>query len=127
MKLYLAGPMRGQPLYNFPLFDAACVVLRDAGHYVLAPQEHDRDIGFKPEEGVDPNEEILTQMITWDIQAILDSEAIVLLHGWTQSAGSRIELIVAYATRKKLFTLHFEEKGYLRPLELHDFEITFKA
>ena len=35
MKLYLAGPMRGLPLCNFPAFDAAAAWLTSKGHIVF--------------------------------------------------------------------------------------------
>lgn len=42
-RLYLAGPMRGLPLFNFPAFDTAAALLREAGFDVFNPAEHDRE------------------------------------------------------------------------------------
>lgn len=126
MNIYLAGPMRGRPLFNFPMFDAAAVVLRAAGHTVYAPQEHDRQIGFNEKAELNPIPEQLAEMMSWNINRILIADAIALLPGWTQSTGSRIELLVAKATGKKLYTVSFEDEGHLRPLEIQNAEIDFK-
>ena len=44
MKLYLAGPMRGMPFFNFPAFKDAAAQLRAKGHYVFNPAERDEEI-----------------------------------------------------------------------------------
>ena len=38
-RVYVAGPMRGYVDYNYPAFDSACEVLREAGYDVVSPHE----------------------------------------------------------------------------------------
>jgi len=45
---YLAGPMSGQPGFNYPLFDKTAHLLREKGHIIInptdldSPEEHER-------------------------------------------------------------------------------------
>jgi hypothetical protein len=39
--LYIAGPMSRIPQYNFPLFEAAAVALREEGYTIVSPHECD--------------------------------------------------------------------------------------
>ena len=41
--LYVAGPMRGIPKFNFPLFDEVAEALRHKGHTVINPADMDRE------------------------------------------------------------------------------------
>lgn len=97
---YVAGPMRGYPLSNFPAFDNAAQRLRLEGWgTVYSPATHDRELGFDEtvenpsyEEGID-----LQKVMRWDIEAVLKSNAIYLLKGWEDSKGAKIEKSVAEA------------------------------
>lgn len=100
-KIYVAGPMRKRPLYNFPAFDQAAKELRAAGWTVFSPAEHDRDLGFdetRPEYAEDGWNDpgILGQFnmrtaFAWDMARIAESDAIYFLEGWETSSGARVE------------------------------------
>lgn len=104
MKIYVAGPMRGYPYFNFPAFDEASEKLRALGHKVFNPAERDREA-----HGEDINDsatgdltdvpqfdlrDALTADLTWICQ---HADAVVLLDGWEKSKGATAERAVAEA------------------------------
>jgi hypothetical protein len=89
--VYLSGPMAGQKDYNYPAFRSAAKKLRDMGYTVLDPSENFEgareratDGGFVPI----PRAEYIRK----DVQNVLQSDMIVVLNGWQQSAGARLEV-----------------------------------
>ena len=97
MKIYIAGPMRGITLSNFPAFDSAAELLQKAGHEVYNPAENDRQTqpDWSPAansmEGFD-----LRKAFAWDLGTICqEAEVVVLLPGWRASKGAMIEVEVA--------------------------------
>lgn len=97
MKVYVAGPMRGCFLYNFPTFAAATKALRDAGAEVISPAEEDLKEGFDPAK---PEDFALEKYEAWmkrDFAFIRDCDAICMLPGWEQSPGAKRELALALA------------------------------
>ena len=107
MKIYLAGPMRGIEMFNFPAFMKAALEMREMGHEVINPAERDIAIGFNPSEPIDSehNSEVfdLGEAFAWDFQAILKSDAIVLLPNWRSSKGVQAELVLAMAMQKEIY------------------------
>jgi hypothetical protein len=92
--VYVAGPMRGYPEFNFPAFDAASAELRAQGWQVFSPAEHDRSTGFDPSNtemvGFD-----VTAAFRWDIETLLHVDAVYFLRGWEASQGANTEHTVA--------------------------------
>lgn len=106
MKLYVAGPMRGIPNFNFPAFENAAVKLRVLGHEVFSPAEKDierfgdtvsasatgdlddiKGSGFK-----------LRETLLIDLAWIADNaDAVVVLPGWEKSRGATAEVSLARA------------------------------
>lgn len=84
-KLYLSGPMTGLPEFNYPAFRQAAKTLR----------EKDFDV-FDPSEmfGGDPTRERFEYMRE-DIKALLECDLVVLLPGWENSEGAKLEVEVA--------------------------------
>ena len=91
MKVYIAGPMRGYPEYNFPAFDYAARRLRQAGHEAINPAELDRVVHIH--EWTDPLPDgFMRGALKRDLVAICDeAEGMVLLPGWTLSSGVKVE------------------------------------
>lgn len=101
--VYIAGPMRGYPEFNFPAFDKASAAWRSKGWQVISPAEMDREAGFNP-RGMTGTEPLnVTQMAAFverDLGAIRSlisarGDGIVLLAGWEESRGATAEKAVA--------------------------------
>jgi len=94
VRIYLAGPMRGYPEYNFPTFDYAAKRLRQAGHEVVSPAELDRAVGVHEFTTLLPPG-FMRGAMKRDLPAICDCDAIVLLPGWERSSGVGVEKYLA--------------------------------
>jgi len=104
MRLYLAGPMRGLPDFNFPAFKAATAKLRAEGHVVFNPAERDEQMygaDFVRGTTGDPKEIpqfSLRDAMKADCSWICDhGEAIYLLPGWEKSKGATAERALGVA------------------------------
>lgn len=98
-RVYIAGPMRGLPEYNFPAFDEARDRWNKWGCTVINPADLDREAGFDPTLPNAPEwDGDKKEVIERDIKAILDNlrpgteDAIVLLPGWENSVGAAVEV-----------------------------------
>lgn len=107
MRVYVAGPMRGIPHFNYPAFHNATKKLREQGHEVFSPAERDIE-----RDGVDwgsahPDGDLqaaisnglsLRQALGDDLAYVCrEAEAIALLPGWQNSKGAKAELATAEA------------------------------
>lgn len=94
--IYCAGPMRGYKLFNFPAFAAAARELRQQGWTVFSPAEHDTAVGLDP---ANPDLEAqgfdVTQAFRWDINTLMNVEAVYFLRGWEGSSGAATEHAIA--------------------------------
>lgn len=109
MKIYLAGPMRGIPEFNFPAFHAAAAKLRAEGHEVFNPAERDveRHGGVDISKGnTEGCEKQAAKQHGFDLRVALgedlawicgQADAIALLPGWVDSKGARAEHATAVA------------------------------
>jgi hypothetical protein len=122
LTVYLAGPMRSIPQFNFTSFIDGARRLREAGYEVVSPAEHDLEQGFEPwlltgdedlsEVGFD-----LKEALRWDLEQVTKADAICVLPGWEKSSGARAEVAVAASLGLRGGTLHdflraAEEEGY---------------
>ena len=106
MKVYLAGPMRGIPHFNFPTFYRAAKDLRAQGHEVFNPAERDeREHGKKVAASrtgdlaeAEARGFCLREALAEDMEWIcLHAEAIALLPGRERSKGANAEKATAEA------------------------------
>ncbi len=114
MKIYVSGPMRGIPDFNFPAFDAKAAELRGMGHYVFSPADNDRrrfgDDAFKPglnPTGNDPTHAARLGMTDLQMRRLLlgddmaficqHAERVIMLPGWENSKGAMAERALAIA------------------------------
>ncbi len=100
MKLYLAGPMRGIPFFNFPAFHAAAADLRAQGHEVFSPAEHDIQRGLAQSESPEwyNGGRNIREALHADTTFIcLEAEGIALLPNWEKSKGAVAELALTEA------------------------------
>lgn len=127
MKLYIAGPMRGIPEFNFPAFEEATVALRAAGHTVFSPHEKDLDVpGFDPKDPASLAALDLGETMRADLRAVLDADAIVMLKGWHKSSGARLERVVAESTGRMVYQFVAERPGEaLLPMRPMSHEMIF--
>lgn len=95
MRVYLAGPMRGYPRYNFDAFTDAATRLRSLGYEVLSPAENDIAAGFDPDGPLESLD--LYAAFRWDVEAVLACDQVVLLPHWHQSEGASLEFALARA------------------------------
>jgi len=112
---YIAGAMRGMPLYNFQAFADVAMTLRGYDIIVYSPAERDMANGFQPHLALDdPDQHFnLEEAFTWDFWAIAESDAIVLLPGWETSDGTKKEIILAQGMGKQIFAYN---SGLLEPI-----------
>lgn len=108
MKIYVAGPMRGIPEFNFPAFHAAADKLRAEGHEVFNPAERDNERhGTDISKGNETGDESiaaaqhgfnLREALAADLEWIcLTADAIAMLPGWENSKGATAERATAIA------------------------------
>lgn len=102
-RVYIGGPMRGIPEFNFPAFDEARDRGKELGWEVTSPADMDRDVSG--------DKALISELPNWDgskdtrpyverdIDVLLSFtphlDAIALLPGWENSTGARAEAAVA--------------------------------
>jgi hypothetical protein len=105
-KIYIAGPMSGIPDFNFPAFYQAAAKFEQRGWTVYNPANKEGEtLSARARKSGDP---VLAQqdgfnfreVFLWDIDKVIESDAIYMLPGWENSPGARGEHAVAVAMQK---------------------------
>lgn len=94
MKVYISGPMRGYPKFNYPAFNDADEWLIFHGYTPLNPVTINADL-----DGTDAS---FADYMRRDIAAVAEADAIFLLSGWRDSVGANVELITAISLGLRL-------------------------
>jgi hypothetical protein len=119
--LYLAGPMRGKPQFNFPLFDSVAATLRGKGFTVISPAELDdpdtRRLALNSPDGEAGeffNGQTFGDFLGRDIKEVLDNaDGVALLPGWQDSVGASIEAYAAKRQGKPLYLVQIAKEGFM--------------
>jgi nucleoside 2-deoxyribosyltransferase len=101
-RIYIAGPMTGLPVFNFPAFHDAAARLRKAGWDVVNPAEN-----FDGRTDLSREYYLRT-----DVRLLTECDAIAMLRGWEESRGARLEHLLARELGLKLLNAKT-----LQPLE----------
>jgi hypothetical protein len=110
MRIYLAGPMRGHPEYNFPAFHAAAKVLRERGHTVFNPAE--KGCESEVTKGGDEMNTLSfrRKVFGMDTDYICRcADAVAMLPNWEQSRGAVAEKALADALGIRVLYLGQED------------------
>ncbi len=106
LTVYILGPMRNKPKYNFPAFDAAAEKAWNAGHGVINPAQLDRESGFDVDslpadhdwsriDNLGENHKMtLDSIVNRDLDALKKCNAYIALPGWEKSKGATAEKAV---------------------------------
>ena len=88
--------MNGYPEHNFPAFEKARKLLRDAGYNVVCPAELGRHDGW-----------VWEKYLRRDLKVMLDCEAVATLPGYQFSKGATLETDVALRLKMRVEPVQF--------------------
>lgn len=108
-QIYIAGPMSGYKDFNFPAFFEAAKGFEVAGWKVWNPAaketeaEVEKDTSFSTGDAktLVANGWDYKGAITWDLEKVINSDAIHMLSGWEFSPGATAEHAVAKFIKKQ--------------------------
>ncbi len=99
--VYIAGPMRGIPNFNFPAFDKAKAELEGMGYRVISPADLDREAGIDGSDDLsgllpERQDSLLRDCIRRDVLAIINEcDGLYVMRGWENSRGCAVEIALA--------------------------------
>lgn len=102
--IYLSGPMTGIENFNRAQFDAAATTLRSLGYDVFVPGESEE---YEPTElaAQEVSRKKRELYLSRDIDFIQEiADVVVVLPGWEDSEGAKLEVAVAQAIGVPVFT-----------------------
>lgn len=82
--IYIAGPMKGLPEFNYPAFNEAERLLREKGYdKILNPVNHANGVGTNLPYAF---------YIRESIKDVLQADAVCVLPNWEKSTGAKLEV-----------------------------------
>lgn len=128
MNIYVVGQMTGKPYYNWEAFKEAQKVWSWKGHQVKTPFDATNIVwnahfgrDYNPyTDSCDYGDPILLQCWLEDTRILLWADALILLKGWENSRGARMEVQTALLFGKKLYSAERHEELHLKV------EVSFK-
>lgn len=114
---YLAGPMRGYPDLNRPMFIRVANLLIQKGFTVWNPAEHGNYF-----------ESSFGKCMIRDLDAVINKcDGIALLPGWRESIGANAEMFCAFVCDKKATQIYFlgEDLGMLTKVNLNEYYLPY--
>ena len=105
--VYIAGPMRGYPRYNFDEFYRAEADLLTMGFNPINPARIDEEQGFDPDDAQQIIPPSMVEEFVWrDVELIIEANGLCLLPGWDRSVGATAAYWLARWLRKRIFILN---------------------
>lgn len=99
---YLAGPMSGYEDYNYPAFENAAQILRQTGVKIESPHENPWPENYEAMG----ESKLWIEMMAITHRQMQKCHGIILLKGWPQSRGARIELQEALLKNQPVWFYH---------------------
>jgi hypothetical protein len=108
-QIYIAGPMSGYPEFNFPAFFTAAYTLERQGWKVWNPAAKDSEDEVQSDGSFNTGDSVALvangwdykAAILWDLDKVINSDAIYMLPGWEFSPGACAEHAVAKFIKKQ--------------------------
>ena len=98
LRVYLAGPMRGIPEFNFPAFHDWATYLRARGYEVFSPAEKGCEIEVTNDPDLQNSIAFRRKVFALDTAYICEhADIIALMPDWHISLGARAEYALAKA------------------------------
>jgi len=116
-KIYVAGPMRGYPKWNFPSFDRNAAYLEPLGWDPVSPADLDRQMGFdENDESVVFGEAEFHEAMLRDYEALLRCSAIAFIPGWEKSTGAALERSFAGKIKLEMYRVDADRDYFEKEL-----------
>lgn len=105
-RYYISGPMTGIPEYNYPMSELVTKELRAKGYIIVTPTEVGN--ALEAEYGVERYALSYPEYIKANVIALLDCASIILLPGWRDSTGAKLELHIAQTMKMTVWNIRLD-------------------